>query len=77
MVKPYEPLYTVSEAAKVLKMNLGGVYELINTGKLPALTLGRKKIRGTDLERFIMTLPTDPHGEGGESIGKESQKTDR
>lgn len=62
MVKPYEPLYTVSEAAKVLKMNPGGVYELINTGQLPALTLGRKKIRGTDLERFIMTFPEDQHG---------------
>ena len=62
MVKPYEPLYTVSEAAKVLKMNPGGVYELINTGQLPALTLGRKKIRGTDLERFIMTFPADQHG---------------
>ena len=61
MIKPYEPLYTVNEAAKVLKMNLGGVYELIHTGKLPAITLGRKKIRGTDLERFIMTFPTDQH----------------
>lgn len=66
MVKPYEPLYTVNEAAKVLKMNLGGVYELINTGKLPALTLGRKKIRGTDLERFIMTYPTDQNGKEDE-----------
>ena len=61
MVKPYELLYTVSEVAKVLKMNPGGVYDLINTGQLPALTLGRKKIRGTDLERFIMTFPADRH----------------
>lgn len=76
MIKPYEPLYTVNEAAKVLKMNLGEVYKLINTGKLPALTLGRKKVRGTDLERFIMTFPTDPIGEGGGNVGKESQKTD-
>jgi len=65
MVKPYEPLYTVNEAAKVLKMNSADVYNLINKGKLPCLILGRKKIRGSDLERFIEKYPTEPT-EGGE-----------
>lgn len=59
MVKPYEPLYTVSEAAKVLKINNTDVYNLINGGQLPCLILGRKKIRGTDLERFIEKYPTE------------------
>ena len=31
MVKAYEPLYTVKEAAKVLKVNVSAVYRLINT----------------------------------------------
>nr|DAL93860.1 MAG TPA: helix-turn-helix domain protein [Caudoviricetes sp.] len=57
MVKTYEPLYTVKEVAKVLKTNPAGVYELINRGQLPCLTLGAKKVRGTDLERFIEQYP--------------------
>lgn len=57
MVEPYKPLYTVKEVASVLKVNPSKVYELINTGKLPHLILGQKKIRGSDLERFITTYP--------------------
>ncbi|WP_367567796.1 helix-turn-helix domain-containing protein [Lacrimispora sp.] len=57
MVRPYEPLYTVKEVAKVLKTNPAGVYELINEGQIPCLVLGSKKIRGTDLERFIEQYP--------------------
>lgn len=59
MVKPYEPLYTVNEAAKILKVNVNEVYNLINEGKIPYLILGRKKIRGTDLESFIEKYPTE------------------
>ena len=57
MVKPYEPLYTVPEAAKILKVNTNAVYSFINTGKLPYLLLGSKKIRGIDLEEFINKYP--------------------
>lgn len=59
MVEPYKPLYTVSEVSKVLKTNTDSVYALINQGKLPCLVLGLKKIRGSDLERFIETYPVD------------------
>ncbi len=59
MVKAYEPLYTVKEASKVLKVNTDAVYELINTGNLPCLILGSKKIRGTDLEKFIEKYSVD------------------
>lgn len=57
MVKPYEPLYTVPEAAKILKVNPNAVYSFINSGKLPYLLLGSKKIRGVDLEEFINKYP--------------------
>lgn len=57
MVKAYEPLYTVPEVAKVLKTNRERVYTLINTGTLPYILLGSKKVRGSDLERYINGLP--------------------
>lgn len=58
MVEPYKPLYTVKETASILKVNPSKVYELINSKRLPYLLLGQKKIRGSDLERFIMDYPT-------------------
>ena len=58
MVKAYEPLYTVKEAAKVLKVNVSAVYRLINTKQLVGLRLGSVKVRGSDLERFLEQYPT-------------------
>lgn len=57
MVQPYKPLYTVKEVSKILLMNIASVYQLMNEGKLPYLVLGSKKIRGSDLERFIENYP--------------------
>lgn len=57
MVKEYEPLYTVKEVSKILKINLGKVYELMKKGSLPYIDLGARKIRGKDLEHFINTYP--------------------
>lgn len=57
MVKAYEPLYTVKEAAKVLKVNASAVYRLINTKQLVGLRLGSVKVRGSDLERFLEQYP--------------------
>lgn len=57
MVEPYKPIYTVKEAASVLKVNPSKVYELINTKKLPSMRLGKRKIKGSDLEQFIMSYP--------------------
>ena len=57
MVKAYEPLYTVKEAAKVLKVNVSAVYRLINTKELVGLRLGSVKVRGSDLERFLEQYP--------------------
>lgn len=55
----YKPLYTAREVADVLQVRLGTVYELMNTGKLPYLMLNTKKIRGSDLEKFIEGYPAE------------------
>ena len=57
MGEAFKPLYTVKEAAKILKSNPNMVYDLVNSGQLPALRLGAIKIRGKDLETFINTYP--------------------
>lgn len=68
MVEPYKPLYTAKQAAQILLINVSTVYELMNTGQLPYLILGKgngsRKVRGSDLERFIETQkPAEPQGE--------------
>ena len=68
MVEPYKPLDTAKQAAQILLINVSTVYELMNTGQLPYLILGKgngtRKIRGSDLERFIETQkPAEPQGE--------------
>ena len=68
MVEPYKPLYTAKQAAQILLINVSTVYELMNTGQLPYLILGKgngtRKIRGSDLERFFETQkPAEPQGE--------------
>ena len=68
MVAPYQPLYTVKEAFQVLRVNTSKVYELINTGQLPYLLLGQKKIRGSDLEQFIEKYPVAQPEEGEENL---------
>ena len=65
MVQPYKPLYNVMEVADILMINKNSVYDLMNSGKLPYLKLGNRKIRGSDLEQFIESFPT---GEKGEQV---------
>ena len=48
-----EMLYTVTEVAKLLKVNRTFVYELINRGELPAVKIGSLKIRKTTLEKYL------------------------
>ncbi|WP_312427107.1 helix-turn-helix domain-containing protein [Lacrimispora sp.] len=59
MIQPYKPLYTVNEAAKILMVNKDFVNREINKGRIPALNLGRRKIRGSDLEKYIENYPAD------------------
>lgn len=59
MVQPYKPLYSAEEAAETLGVSKNLIYDLMNAGQIPYLILrgnrlcGSKKIRGSDLERFI------------------------
>lgn len=48
-----EMLYTVTEVAKLLKVNRTFVYELINRGELPAVKIGSLKIRRKTLEKYL------------------------
>lgn len=54
----YKPIYSIKEVSKILQLSINSTYNLINSGKLPYLLLGSKKVRGSDLERFIETYPT-------------------
>ena len=65
MVEPYKPLYTAKQVSQILLISVATVYELMNQGKLPYLILGKgngsRKVRGSDLERFIEgQKPQDP-----------------
>lgn len=48
-----EVLYTVPEVAKLIKSNTDYVYQLIKTGLLPVLKLGKYKVRRTALLDFL------------------------
>lgn len=48
-----DELYTVKEVAKIMKVNVHKVYDLIHAGLLPALKLGSIKIRRESLEEFL------------------------
>ena len=48
-----DELYTVKEVAKIMKVNVHKVYDLIRAGLLPALKLGNIKIRKESLEGFL------------------------
>ena len=64
MVRAYEPLYTVKEAAKILRVNTSAAYRLLNEKQLIGLRLGSIKIRGADLEKFIEQYPAYEPREG-------------
>ena len=46
-------LYTVSEVAKMLKVNRNFVYNLIKDGELEAVRIGSIKIREDKLNEYI------------------------
>lgn len=49
-------VYTVSEAARVLKASRNYVYSLIREGKLRAVKIGSTKILKSDLENYVKSL---------------------
>ena len=46
-------LYTVSEVAKLLKVNKNFVYKIINNGELEAVRIGSIKVREEALNEYI------------------------
>lgn len=46
-------LYTVTEVAKMLKVNKNFVYKIINTGELEAVRIGSIKVKKEALNRYI------------------------
>ena len=46
-------LYTVTEVAKMLKVNRNFVYKIINTGELEAVKKGSIKVKKEALNRYI------------------------
>ena len=47
------PLYTVTEVAKLLKVNRNFVYDIIRKGELEAVRIGSSKVRKDAIERYI------------------------
>lgn len=51
-----KPLYTVLEAAKVLKINRATIWRLAKRGRLPLVKIGaRTRVRRDDLEALILS----------------------
>lgn len=46
-------LYTVSEVAKMLKVNRNFIYDLIKKGKLEAVKVGSIKVRKEALNQYV------------------------
>lgn len=46
-------LYTVTEVAKMLKVNRNFVYKIINNGELEAVRIGSIKVRQEALNQYI------------------------
>lgn len=59
-VMNYKPIYTTKEVAEILQTSRTTVGEMLRRGIIPYLLInGARKIRGTDLERFIETYPVE------------------
>jgi excisionase family DNA binding protein len=51
---PMKLLLTISEATQVLAISRSKLYELLNSGHLQSVHIGRsRRIRMTDLEEFV------------------------
>lgn len=54
-VAPTKLLLTLKEAGEVLAISRSKLYDLLNSGGLPSVHIGRsRRIRITDLEKFVM-----------------------
>ena len=50
----YQPIYTITEAATLLRISEARILQIINEGFLPYILLNSEmRIRGIDLESYI------------------------
>lgn len=57
----YRLLLTIPDVCAALVISRDAVYELLHSGRLPSVTIGRlRRIRVSDLERFVAALPRTP-----------------
>jgi excisionase family DNA binding protein len=53
-VAPMKLLLTIKEASQVLAISRSKLYDLLNSGHLPSVHIGRsRRVRMTDLEDFV------------------------
>ena len=53
-VAPTKLLLTIAEASQVLAISRSKLYDLLNSGHLPSVHIGRsRRVRMTDLEDFV------------------------
>ena len=63
-------LLTVEDTARALNLSRTTVYELIRSGRLPTLKIGRsRRILAEDLERWVREQAREQNTERGDSIG--------
>jgi len=71
-----EPLtYSVEEAAKVLGVGRASAYELVHTGRLPHIQIGRRMLISRAVLREFLGLPPDENTPA-QSQGKDRDKED-
>jgi excisionase family DNA binding protein len=59
-----EDWLTIEEAAKYLKMSVGGIRKYLKNGKLPSYRQGRIiRLKTSDLDSFLSPAPIEPSKE--------------
>ena len=57
-IDPAFKTYTIAEAAQILHVSKGFVYELVRTGELPHVSIGQTRIRHDALVQYIIKSET-------------------
>lgn len=60
ILDPNQPLFRIPQVAQYLEVSRGTVYNIIKTGKLKVVYLGRSpRITRSELDRFMAALESD------------------
>ena len=59
----FSDLLTIKEVEKYLKLGHTKVHQLLASGEIPSLKIGKsRRVRRTDLDRFLEALITEENG---------------